>query len=88
MSMNTQQAMAYHKAVIESAKDWVNGNSCIGNQEELVIIADYYKVKLPKAMRHFQYSNNPNEVCLTGAPKTIYDTMGKLERAIRKAENM
>lgn len=86
--MNTQQAIQYEKLVIASAKDWINGETEIGNQFDLCMIADHYGVKLPTCMYHFQYSNNPNHVCATGAFKTIYKTLDKLATAIRKAENI
>lgn len=86
--MNTQQAIQYEKAVIASAKDWINGKTDIGSQLDLCIIADHYRVKLPSCMYHFQYSNNPNHICATGAFKTIYKTLDKLAAVIRKAENI
>lgn len=86
--MNTKQAVDYEKIVLASAKDWVNGEADIGNQMELLMIAEHYGVKLPACMYHFQYSNDPNHVCATGAFKTIYKTLDKLAAAIRKAENM
>ena len=86
--MTTEQSMQYEDRVLESAKEWVNGESSIDNQVELIMIAEKYKVKLPACMYHFRYSNNPNEVCLTGASKTIYKTMSKLAKAICEAEGM
>lgn len=86
--MNTKQAVDYEKIVLASAKDWVNGEADIGNQMELLMIAEHYGVKLPACMYHFQYSNDPNHVCATGAFKTIYKMLDKLAAAIRKAENM
>lgn len=86
--MNTKQAVDYEKIVLASAKDWVNGEMDIGNQMELLMIAEHYGVKLPACMYHFQYSNDPDHVCATGAFKTIYKTLDKLAAAIRKAENI
>lgn len=86
--MTTEQAMNYEKIVIDSAKDWVNGESTIGNQMELVMIADHYGVKLPACMYHFMYSDNPNHVCATGAHKTIYKTLDKLATAIKIKMNI
>lgn len=85
--MTTAKAIDYEKIVIDSAKDWINGEASIDNQMELIMIADYYDVKLPACMYHFQYSNNPNHICATGAFKTIYKTMDKLAAAIRAAVN-
>lgn len=86
--MTTKQAIDYEKAVLASAKEWVNGETDIGSQMELLMIAEHYGVKLPACMYHFQYSNDPNHVCATGAFRTIYKTLDKLAAAIRKAENM
>lgn len=86
--MNITQAIEYEKAVLASAKEWTNGETDIGNQRELYIIAAYYRVNLPACMYHFQYSNSPNHVCATGAHKTIMKTLDKLAAAIRKAENI
>lgn len=86
--MNTLEVMKYEEAVLNSAKEWVNGENSIDSQHELLIIALHYKVKLPACMYHFQYSNNPNEVCLTGAVKTIYKTMTKLAKAICEVEGI
>lgn len=86
--MNTKQAIDYEKVVLASAKEWVNGEMDIGNQMELLMIAEHYGVKLPACMYHFQYSNDPDHVCATGAFKTIYKTLDKLAAAIRKAENI
>ena len=85
--MTTEQAMNYERIVIDSAKDWINGEADIGNQMELVMIADYYGVRLPACMYHFQYSENPNHVCATGAFKTIYKTLDKLAAAIKARTN-
>ena len=86
--MTTVEAMKYEEFILESAKKWVNGESSIDNQVDLVMIAEKYNVKLPACMHHFRYSNNPNEVCLTGAAKTIYKTMSKLAKAICRAEGI
>lgn len=85
--MTAEQAMNYERVVIDLAKDWINGEATIGNQMELVMIADHYGVRLPACMYHFQYSENPNHVCTTGAFKTIYKTMDKLAVAIRATVN-
>ena len=85
--MTAEQAMNYERVVIDSAKDWINGEATIGNQMELVIIADHYGVRLPACMYHFQYSENPNHVCATGAFKTIYKTLDKLAAAINARVN-
>lgn len=77
----------YERVVIDSAKDWINGEATIGNQMELVMIADHYGVRLPACMYHFQYSENPNHVCATGAFKTIYKTLDKLAAAINARVN-
>ena len=79
--------MNYERVVIDSAKDWINGEATIGNQMELVMIADHYGVRLPACMYHFQYSENPNHVCATGAFKTIYKTLDKLAAAINARVN-
>ena len=85
--MTAEQAMNYERVVIDSAKDWINGEATIGNQMELVMIADHYGVRLPACMYHFQYSENPNHVCATGAFKTIYRTLDKLAAAINARVN-
>lgn len=85
--MTTEQTMNYERIVIDSAKDWINGEAAIGNQMELVVIADHYGVKLPACMYHFQYSENPNHVCATGAFKTIYKMLDKLAAAIKTRVN-
>jgi hypothetical protein len=85
--MTAEQAMNYERVVIDSAKDWINGEATIGNQMELVMIADHYGVRLPACMYHFQYSENPNHVCATGAFKTIYKTLDKLAAAINARVN-
>lgn len=85
--MTAEQAMNYERVVIDSAKDWINGEATIGNQMELVMIADHYGVRLPACMYHFQYSENPNHVCATGAFKTIYKTLDKLAAAINARAN-
>lgn len=85
--MTAEQAINYERVVIDSAKDWINGEATIGNQMELVMIADHYGVRLPACMYHFQYSENPNHVCATGAFKTIYKTLDKLAAAINARVN-
>lgn len=84
--MNTQQALQWESDVIASAKQWLTGDSSIDNQHELLVLAEYYKVKLPSCMYHFRYSRSPNDVCASGALKTIYRTMDKLATAIKKRE--
>ena len=85
--MTAEQAMNYERVVIDSAKDWINGEATIGNQMELVMIADHYGVRLPACMYHFQYSENPNHLCATGAFKAIYRTLDKLAAAINARVN-
>ena len=82
--MNVQEMINYQNAVIESAKDWVKGEAAIDGQEELILIADHYNVRLPVCMKHFQYSEAPNWLCATGAHKTILKTLDKLKEAILK----
>lgn len=86
--MNTKQALQWEKDVLESAKLWVNGESCIGSQYELVLIAEKYHVKLPQCMHHFIYSNSPDHVKLTGAHKTVMKTLAKLAISICKSEGI
>lgn len=86
--MTTAQAIEYENAVIASAKDWIKGETDIGNQMELCVIAEHYGVRLPACMYHFQYSNNPNHVCATGAHRTIYKVLDKLVAAIKTKENI
>lgn len=84
--MTAAQTIEYEKIVINSAKDWINGEASIDNQFELVLIAEHYNVTLPACMYHFQYSNSSDHVCATGAFKTIYKTLEKLAQAIRAEE--
>lgn len=84
--MITKEALEYEEDVIASAKDWLNGKAPINNQMELAIIADHYGVKLPACIHYFRYSDNPNDICATGAFKTIYKTIDKLAKAIKAVE--
>lgn len=86
--MTTKEAMNYEEAVLTSAKEWVKGEASIEHENELCILAEYYKIKLPACMHHFLYSHSPDHFCATGAYKTIMKTLDKLAAAIRKAENI
>lgn len=81
--MNTEQAINYEKAVVNSALEWVSGNSEINGIIELLLIASAYKINLPKCSYHFQYSENPNHLCATGGHKTLFKTLDKLKAAIQ-----
>lgn len=82
--MTAKQQMEYNEAVIASAKDWISGKSTINGVEELVIIAEYYKVYLPKYTVNFICSENPNHVKATGAYKALLSLMERLKKAIIK----
>jgi hypothetical protein len=83
--VNTAEALKLEQQVIESGKHWLTGDSSIDNQYELLVLAVHYNVKLPSCMHNFRYSNSPNEVCATGAFKTVYKTIDKLAEAIRRS---
>lgn len=81
--MTIKQTEAWQKAVINSAYKWVNGEAAISSQEELVVIADYFGVKLPKRCDKFCYSNNPDHLVCYSAAKIIHNTLDKLATAIK-----
>lgn len=86
--MTTEQAIKYEDEVIESAKEWIYGENSIDNQIELLMIAEYYNVRLPSCCHHFIYSDSPNDLCATGAFKTLYKVLDKLKNAIIKKEGL
>ena len=85
--MTITEAERYRKAVLESAPLWIHGESTISNVEELVIIADHYKVDVPRYIQHFIYSENPNHVVATGAWKNIFSFLTRLSNKIQAKEN-
>lgn len=86
MFTNIKDVEAYQKSVISSAAEWVKGHSSIDNQEEIVIIADHYGIKLPSAFCNFQKSSDPFSASVCGASKTILKTLGKLAKKIVETE--
>lgn len=86
--MTTQQTIDYENKVIESAKGWITGGESIDNQMELVMIAEHYNIKLPSYCYHFKYSNNPNDLCCTGAHRSLYKLLDKLKAKIIQVEHL
>lgn len=84
--MTTEEAMQYELDVINSGKYWVEGKSSINNRCELLILAEHFNIKLPVCMSRFEYSTSPNDVCATGAHKTIFKVLDKLAIAIKTSE--
>lgn len=82
--MNTQQAIAYENAVIESARDWFLGENSIDGVEELALICEHYKINLPKSAEHFYSSENPNRLKADGGHKTLFKVLDKLKIAVAK----
>lgn len=85
--MTVKEAMEYTQTIIDSAKDWVNGEASIDSQEELVVIADHYNVRLPSCTKYFLYSDSPTQICATRYHKVLLKVMCKLEEKIRASES-
>ena len=88
MFTNIKDVEAYHDAVIRSASEWIRGKQTISSQEELIIIASNYGVKLPTCFCNFQYSRYPFNVSACGAYKTIMKTIEKLATKIVEKEGV
>ena len=86
--MDVKQSEEYRNAVINSAKGWVKGEYSIDNQMEIIVIADYYGIKLPLYFHNFMFSTDPNHVFATGAHKSILKKLGKIAEAIKEKEGM
>lgn len=84
--MNYSNYEKYRQSVVASASDWVKGLSSISNQEELIIIADYYKVSVPRYACNFIYSNSPDTVSAYGSHKGLLKLLQRLKRKILEKE--
>ena len=83
--MTIQECYKYQSSILASAIDWANGQHTI-DAEEVVFLADHYRVSLPLYFEHFRYSSAPGNVCADGAHKGILKTLERLEKAIRSNE--
>ena len=72
------------KSIIESAPKWVLGEFTITHSEELLIIADHYKVDVPRYIKYFDYSENPNHVAATGAYCNLLRFLTRLANKIKE----
>jgi hypothetical protein len=86
--MTTHEAIDYEKAVINSAKGWVNGEVGIDNQMELLMISEHYGINTPYYCQYFRYSNSPIDLCCTEEHKSLYKLLDRLKAKIIEVEQI
>lgn len=88
--MTIKQCEERNKAIIDSLKDWIKGESSIDGYLELAIICEYFNIRIPKAASNFISSENPNDVKASGNMqtfKTLFSLMDKIRVAVEEVHN-
>ncbi|MBN3375733.1 hypothetical protein CF087_17860 [Clostridium botulinum] len=86
--MNVEQVEKMNKSILENAIDWANNRDCLPlEQYDIIVIGEYYKIKIPSCFHNFVCSENPNHIETYGAEKTIYKTLDKIVKHIQKVNN-
>jgi len=81
--MNIEQVENRNNAIIQNAIEWANKRDCLPlEQLDIVVIADYYKIKIPSCFCNFVHSDNVNHIKTYGSEKTIFKTMDKIRNKI------
>lgn len=81
--MTTEEVEKLNNNILENAIDWANERDCLPlEQYDIVVLGEYYHVRIPKCFNKFVSSTNPNCIRLSGAEKTIYKTLDKIRKAI------
>lgn len=86
--MTIKQCEERNKAIIDSLKDWIKGESSIDGYLELAIICEHFKIRVPKAAYNFISSENPNDVKASGNMqtfKTLFNLIDKIRIAVKEA---
>jgi len=70
--------------IINNALEWANFRECIPlEQEDVIILGEIFKVRIPQRFDKFEYSLNPNHarntVENTVSEKIIYNTLSKIK---------
>lgn len=85
--MTIKQCENRNRAIIDSLKDWIKGDSSIDGYLELAIICEHFKIRIPKAAYSFISSENPNDVKASGNMqtfKTLFNLMDKIKIAVEE----
>lgn len=74
------------KDVIANAIEWANSRECNPlKKEDIIILGELLKVRIPQKFEKFEYSNNPNHARVTGSEKVIFNTLSTLKtKLLRK----
>jgi hypothetical protein len=80
--MNFEQIEQYHKAILQNAKYWANGNGLPLYQEDIAVLGDYLDMNIPTAFYKFENSEKPGKFKASGGFKTIQNTLDKIQKKI------
>ena len=81
--MNIEQIENRNKSIINNAIEWANNRECLPlEQLDIVVIGEYYNIRIPKCFHNFVYSENPNHAKVCGSEKTIFKTLDKIKSTI------
>lgn len=78
------------KDVIANAIEWANSRECNPlKKEDIIILGELLKVRIPQKFDKFEYSNNPNHakntILTTGGEKIIFNTLSIIKtKLLRK----
>lgn len=81
--LNIEQVENRNESIIENAKLWANNEECLPIEPlDIIILGDYFKIKIPSCFHHFVRSECPTTVRASGAFKTIYKVLDKIQQAL------
>jgi hypothetical protein len=83
--MNMEQVERQYEAIKENAIKWAKGEECTPlEQLDIVVIGEYLHINIPSCFNQFIRSDNQLHVSATGAHKTIFKTLDKIQNGILK----
>lgn len=86
--MTFKQCENRNRAIIDSLKDWIKGESSIDGYLELAVICEHFNIRIPKVASNFISSENPNDVKASGNMQTfkaLFNLMDKIKLAVEEA---
>ncbi|HFD2033482.1 TPA: hypothetical protein ACF2DD_002059 [Clostridium perfringens] len=72
-----------NESIIENAKLWAKGEECLSLEPlDILILGEVLNIKIPTCFHHFIRSESPTRVRASGAFKTIYKVLEKIQNKL------
>lgn len=83
--LTIEQCEIRNKSIMLNAISWAKGEECNPlDQIDIMMMGEYLNIKIPKCFHHFVRSENINKVMVTGAERTIFNTLDRLKDGLLK----